>query len=141
MTSDSAAGNETACVEHGIWKAVPTPPPRDLNAFTLHFKDVDATEHDRIAQSGRMTFHMVGCSGDYSDHGPQLTVAAGMTTQIQDVGAGGAGDQAATTPSFLYHLGDVIYKPGATSALQPEDAADDSAAANTDYDVGRMYND
>jgi hypothetical protein len=78
VNSQQAGGSATACVEHGIWTPVPTPPPRAIYAFTLHYKDIDAAEHDRIVQTGRMTFHMVGCSGDSSDHQPQQAVANGM---------------------------------------------------------------
>ncbi|HEY8687414.1 MAG TPA: hypothetical protein VIO57_17575, partial [Chloroflexota bacterium] len=60
----SARADTSACVEHGVWTLVSTPPPRTTDAFTLHYKDIDAAEHDRIVRAGRMTFHLVGCSGD-----------------------------------------------------------------------------
>jgi len=50
-----------------------------------------------------MTFHMVGCSGDPSLTGPGLAVAAGMAAQII------AAISPAVAPSFLYHLGDLVY--------------------------------
>jgi len=83
VNSQQAGGSATACVEHGIWTPVPTPPPPTIDAFTLHYKDIDAAEHDRIVQRGRMTFHMVGCSGDSSDHQPQQAVADGMAVPSQ----------------------------------------------------------
>ena len=56
-----------------------------------------------------MTFHTVGCSGDFKDHVPGLQVAKAMAAQISDPRAGG-GSSAAVAASFLYHLGDLVYK-------------------------------
>jgi hypothetical protein len=139
VSSQQAGKNASACVEHGIWTPVPTPPPHIIDALTLHYKDIDAADHDRIIGAGRMTFHLVGCSGDASDHQPQQVVADGMAQQVRDPGAWGASDEA-TNASFLYHLGDVIYKPGATSDVEPDEPVDD-ATVGSDEDRGRMYND
>jgi len=140
VSSQQVDQDAAACVEHGIWTPVLNPPPRTIDAFTLHYKDIDASDHDRIAQAGRMTFHMVGCSGDAGDHQPQQAVADGMAVQVHDSHAGGHSNAQATNASFLYHLGDVIYKPGATSDVEPEEAVDD-AGVEPDDDRGRMYND
>jgi hypothetical protein len=107
----------------------------------LHLKDVDAEEHERIAQTGRMTFHAVGCSGDYGNHQPEEAVAAGMAAQVADATAGKAPASAATRPSFLYHLGDVIYKPGATSDAGLDETYESPLLEGADDDPGRMYND
>lgn len=123
-----------ACVEHGIWTPVLTPPPRDLDSSILDYKEVDRQDHDRVTQLGRMSVHMVGCTGDFTDHAPQEAVAAAMAAQINDPGGGGSTEAPATNASFLYHLGDVIYKPGATSDT-------DSNADEPDEDRGLMYND
>ena len=54
----------TACAEHGVWTDVTQikhPPP---NHPPLQFSTVDPEENQRILSSGKMTFAMVGCSGD-----------------------------------------------------------------------------
>jgi acid phosphatase type 7 len=93
-----------------------------------------------VVAAGRMTFHLVGCSGDASNHQPVGGVVKGMAAQVRDPSAGGAADGLATTASFLYHLGDVIYKPGATSDAESDEPVDDSTV-QPDEDRGRMYND
>src|SRR5580658_9376461 len=76
-----------ACIEKGVWTALPNPVPATTNfVFTPP-----------------MTFHMVGCSGDPSLTGPGLAVAGGMAAQIT------APASPAVAPSFLYHLGDIAY--------------------------------
>jgi hypothetical protein len=80
-----------ACIEKGVWTALPNAPPETTNfVFTP-------------SGSGAMTFHMVGCSGDPDLTGPGLAVAGGMAAQIS------APTSPAVTPSFLYHLGDLAY--------------------------------
>jgi hypothetical protein len=116
------------CVEHGIWTPVPQEPPDALADFILALRDVDVAQHDRIVQDGRMTFHAVGCSGDDANHQPGREVAAAMAAQL------GSPDAPA---SFLFHLGDVVYKPDTTSdAGGDEDAP---GAAMPDVDQGTMY--
>jgi hypothetical protein len=56
-----------------------------------------------------MSFHAVGCSGDFKDHLPGLQVAKAMAAQISDPRAGG-GSATAVGASFLFHLGDLVYK-------------------------------
>src|SRR5260221_541116 len=95
------------CVEHHVWTPLPMPPPKRRQAFTLRLREVDARAHDRIKAAGTMTFHMVGCAGDYRQHEPQRRVARAMAAQLHDPdSAEGPGESAA----FLYHLGDVVYK-------------------------------
>lgn len=71
-----------------------------------------------------MTFHLAGCTGDYSWHVPQRSVAGAMASQVND---GGSASSPATTASFFFHLGDVVYKD--------EDATDPGGD-----DQSRMYN-
>lgn len=140
MSSQQVGANGTGCVEHGVWTPVPVAPPSAIDAFTLHYKDIDAADHDRIVQAGRMTFHLVGCTGDASERRPQQAVADGMAAQVHDPGAGATSRARATNASFLYHLGDIIYKPGAGSDVESNEAADDATVGPED-DRGRMYND
>ncbi len=100
-------GDSLKCVEHHVWTPLPMPPPKRRQAFTLRLREVDARAHDRIKAAGTMTFHMVGCAGDYRQHEPQRRVARAMAAQLHDPdSAEGPGESAA----FLYHLGDVVYK-------------------------------
>lgn len=96
-----------ACVEHGVWTPIPVKPPD--NALEMKFKDVDPDEARAVKERGVMTFHAVGCSGDFKEHEPGSAVADAMATQISKPGTGG-GSAAAVDASFLFHLGDVVYK-------------------------------
>jgi acid phosphatase type 7 len=80
-----------ACIEKGVWTPLPNPVPAKTN-FVFTPLGTDA-----------MTFHMVGCAGDPSVTGPGLAVAAGMASQITRA------ISPAVAPSFLYHLGDIVY--------------------------------
>lgn len=96
-----------ACVEHGVWAAIPAKPPG--NSHRLRLKDVDPEESRAIKQRDVMTFHAVGCTGDFKDHAPGKKVAATMAAQIAKANAHG-GYAKAVGASFLFHLGDVAYK-------------------------------
>ncbi|HEV2239314.1 MAG TPA: metallophosphoesterase, partial [Ktedonobacterales bacterium] len=117
------AAASAKCVEHHPWTPLPVPPPRRLGAFTLRLRDVDAKEHDRVRAAGALTFHMVGCSGAFTDHEPQRHVARALVAQLHarapkpdgtapSAASNGAANSAppAGRPSFLYHLGDITYK-------------------------------
>jgi hypothetical protein len=95
------------CVEHGVW----TPIPRDLpgDAHHIKLKDLDPDESHRIRQTGVLSFHTVGCSGHFGNHVPGLEVAKAMAAQVSDPNVGG-GRRNAAPASFLFHLGDVVYK-------------------------------
>ena len=69
-----------------------------------------------------MTFHTVGCSGDFKDHVPGLHVAKAMAVQISNPRSGG-GSSAAVAASFLYHLGDLVYKDEDPSDPEGKDQA------------------
>lgn len=122
-----------ACVEHAVWTPVPTsgitaPQPTDHLALTL--AAVAPDEHDRIVATGTMSWHMVGCTGNYGDHQAQELVAATMAAQL----AGDTSHEPGTAVSFMYHLGDVVYRPDTNT-----DAA--TGTDTPDLHLGHMYND
>lgn len=98
------------CVEHGIWTPLLDPPPERLSAYTLRLRDVHPRESARIRLAGAMTFHMVGCAGSFEDHAPQRAVAAAMASQVERPDSPSSGDAQVRPASFLYLLGDVVYK-------------------------------
>src|SRR5215469_11205026 len=104
------------CVEHGIWTPIPRDPPEGDHRIKL--RDIDPDESHRIKETGIMSFHLVGCSGDFSNHVPGVAVAKSMGAQVADPHLGGGTGNAARA-SFLFHLGDVVYKD--------EDASDPDA--------------
>lgn len=121
----SPAGAAFKCVEHHPWTPLPVPPPRRLSAFTLRLRDVDAKERGRVRTAGALTFHMLGCSGAFVDHEPQRHVARALVHQLHERAATSATPTANDAPpggrpSFLYHLGDIVYK---------DDNAEDEAGA------------
>ncbi|WP_165073126.1 metallophosphoesterase family protein [Paludisphaera rhizosphaerae] len=66
---------------------------------------IGTTKTDAITRSGRLVFHMVGDTGGVKDPVPQTIVASKLEAQLQ-------GDAASQTPTFFYHLGDVVYFNG-----------------------------
>jgi hypothetical protein len=74
-------------------------------------KTIDPDEDKSISSSGKMSFHMTGCSGNYEDTHDTQAVATAIIAQ------GGS--------SFLYHLGDITY-------VEPK--------VKTDDDQYTMYN-
>lgn len=118
------------CVETGIWTPIPKPSPKGDLRITL--KSIDSEQSKRVKSTNRITFHAVGCSGRYEQRpgGPQpgTVVANALTKQAADP-AVYDGHSSADSPSFLFHLGDVVYK------AEPEN---DSAAA-ADPDQSEMY--
>jgi hypothetical protein len=87
-----ASKSPTDCAEKGTWTPVPASVPQGTS---LSLKTIDRAEDKSISSSGKMSFHMMACSGNYGDATNTTAVAAAMTKQ------GGA--------SFLYHLGDITY--------------------------------
>src|SRR5260370_9992440 len=108
------------CVEHGIWTPIPVAPPS--GAHRVRLRDIEPDESHTVKQRGVMTFHTVGCSGDFKDHVPGFQVAKAMAAQISDPRAGG-GSSAAVAASFLYHLGDLVYKDEDPSDPEGKDQA------------------
>jgi hypothetical protein len=95
------------CVEPGVWTPVPVDPPGGSHRLAL--KDIDPDESHVIKQRGILSFHAVGCSGDFKNHTSGLQVAKAMAAQISNPRAIG-GSSTAACASFLFHLGDVVYK-------------------------------
>jgi hypothetical protein len=112
------------CVEHGTWTPIPRDPPGGPHLIKL--KDIDPDASHRVKKSGVMSFHTVGCTGDYNNHVPGLEIARAMAAQVANSRVGG-GSQSAAEASFLFHLGDVVYKD--------EDPSDPNAK-----DQSMMYN-
>jgi len=100
---------DLACVEHGIWTVIPIDPP--TGSLRLKLKEVDPDESRRIKEQNVLTFHAIGCSGDYDDHNPGYRVAHCLAEQASNPAANG-GYPKAKPASFLFHLGDVVYYYG-----------------------------
>jgi hypothetical protein len=111
MNGSAADATPLACVEKGIWTPVPRPAPVDLEAYTLKLSDLDAAAHQAVIDAGALTLHLVGCSGDFAKHDAQRAVAAAMADQATARGAGGAAPRSPRSAAFLFHLGDITYKP------------------------------
>jgi hypothetical protein len=109
-----------ACVEHGGWIPIPVAPPGD--AQHLKLKDIDDRESRAIRERGVLTFHAVGCSGDFKEHLPGSLVAKAMAAQIGNP-QGNGGKPGAVEASFLFHLGDVVYKDEDPSDPEGKDQA------------------
>jgi hypothetical protein len=94
-TKRGQPSDPSACAEHGVWTDITQVrhPPR--NQQPLQFSSVDPEENQRILSSGKMSFAMVGCSGDPTT-GANTRAAAKAISADQDL-------------SFFYHLGDIIY--------------------------------
>ncbi len=101
-----------ACVDAGSWTAVPPallPLPTRLPDFTLKFQEVDPLEAARITTV--QTFHLLGCTGDFSDQQTETAVAQAMAAQVDDPNCAVlVPNSPATHASFLFHLGDVVYR-------------------------------
>jgi hypothetical protein len=97
-----------------LWTAIPVAPPE--KKLRLRLKDVDKQEARCAVKAGAISFHMAGCSGNHDYLLPQKAVAGAMTRQLKTPGIWG-GAPNAPAASFLFHLGDVVYKGG-----MPEDS-------------------
>jgi acid phosphatase type 7 len=95
-----------ACVELGVWTKIPERPPASL---WFELKEVDKKQSEAIKEKGVMTFQAVGCTGCHADTQATTQVAAAMAAQVADPLRFG-GTSEAVPASFLYHLGDVVYK-------------------------------
>lgn len=91
----------------------PLPEPTGPAPYRLPLADVvGADAAERIRRSSRIVFHCVGDTGGVKSPQPQQIVAHWLE---HDVAAGG-GD----APSFLYHLGDVVYFNGQRAEYYPQ---------------------
>jgi hypothetical protein len=111
MNGSHADASTMSCVEKGIWTPVPRAAPADLRAYTLRLGDLDPETHQAIIDADALTFHLVGCSGDFTDHDAQNAVAVAMAGQAHASGALGTLVSGARPAAFLFHLGDITYKP------------------------------
>jgi Calcineurin-like phosphoesterase len=105
----------TKCAEHGVWTTALKAPPAKQKP--LDFSAIDADENKSIVASGKMSFAMVGCSGDPDDRTQTKAVAHAIAA---------AGDT-----SFFYHLGDIIYF----------EKGSDAKTASPDNDTPPLWND
>jgi hypothetical protein len=119
-SSGDASPSYPPCVEHGTWSPIPVDPPK--GPLLVKLKDVDADESRVIRERGVMTFHAVGCTGDFKEHLPGPSVAKAMAAQIANP-HGEGGNPAAAGASFLFHLGDVVYKDEDPSDPEGKDQA------------------
>jgi hypothetical protein len=83
----------------------PLPAPTGPFPFRLALSSVIGSP-----PAGALTFHAVGDSGGIRDPHPQIHVATAMTADLRNSPA----------PSFLYHLGDVVYFNGDESEYGPQ---------------------
>lgn len=106
--ADPPALPDYPCVEGGIWTPIP-PERKPTSDNRMSFADVNQDEADRLDADGTLTFHAVGCSGNGDDLEPGAFVAKAMAAQVQEPRVFG-GLKSAQSPSFLFHLGDIVYK-------------------------------
>jgi acid phosphatase type 7 len=134
-TSEQTSANPFyPCVEKGIWTKIPKPRPKgDLR---LSFKVIDPKRSKLVKRNNRLTFHAVGCSGRYEQYPggqqPGTMVANALARQATNAGIY-TGYESAGSSSFLFHLGDVVYKE------DPEDGSP-IATAPRGKDQAAMYN-
>jgi len=83
------------CAEHGVWTDITQVKHPPANQQPLEFSSVDPDEDKNILSSGKMSFAMVGCSGDPTSGTNTQAVAMAISSD-KDL-------------SFFYHLGDIIY--------------------------------
>lgn len=129
-------------VETGIWTPIPKPPPKGDLRMTL--KSIDSEQSKRVKSTNRLTFHAVGCSGCYEQcRGhlqPGVAVANALSEQANNPSAYG-GFASADSASFLFHLGDIVYKedrenadPEHRSAVATDPSRENQAAMyNTQF--------
>jgi hypothetical protein len=90
------------------------PPLRTERApYHLDLAAVLPARTEAIRQAGQIVLHMVGDTGGVNGTGAQINVADHMTRQIRETALP---DQ----PSFLYHLGDVVYYHGQDSGYHDQ---------------------
>jgi hypothetical protein len=116
-------------VELGVWTKVPLPPPASLR---LKLKEVDKKGSQAVKERGVMTFHAVGCTGCHADQQATAQVAKAMAAQVDHPHRFG-GAPAAAPASFLYHLGDVVYKK------DKDTAGEQSPPPEQHHDFAQLY--
>jgi hypothetical protein len=131
LSAASSPESLLACAELGVWTKIPLPPPESLS---LNLQEVDKNESHAIKDREVMSFHAVGCTGCHADQQATLQVARLMAEQVQHP-HGLGGTAVAVSPSFLYHLGDVVYK-------KDKDTAGEQSlvpSADKHHDFGLLY--
>ena len=88
-------GGPATCAEHGVWTDVTRVRRPQTNQQPLQFSSIDPEENRHVLSSSKMSFAMVGCSGDPTTRANTKAVAKAITAD-KDL-------------SFFYHLGDIIY--------------------------------
>ena len=128
-TPSTSAPTLPDCVELGVWTQIPTPPPASLR---LNLKEVDKKESQAIKERGVMAFHAVGCTGCHADQQATTQVGVALAAQVaHPARSGGTAD--AVAASFLYHLGDVVYKH------DKETAGEQSPPPEKHRDFAQLY--
>jgi acid phosphatase type 7 len=90
----------------------PLPPPRGAYPYHFDLEDfLSPEELQRIEDDKQLVFHVAGDTGGVKNPVPQQIVALRMDDDFHN---------AATTPSFFYHLGDVVYYYGERSQYYPQ---------------------
>jgi hypothetical protein len=123
------------CVELGVWTEIPRDTPA---SFRLKFNNLNNQESQTIKERGVLTFHAVGCTGCHADQQATTKVAAAMAVQVTHPHRFG-GTPVAAPASFLYHLGDVVYKKDKETAgdqsppLPPEKRRDFALLYDTQF--------
>ena len=81
---------------------------------------IGAAEVQQIADSGSMAFHCLGDTGGVKNPEPQRLVERGLEQSLQSGSIAPSLRGAHMTPSFCYHLGDVVYYNGEVSEYFPQ---------------------
>ena len=92
-----------AAVSHRNTGFQPLPRPLGLPPYHYPLTDHFPAIGDKIQAAGKMVFHVLGDSGGVKDGEFQDNVAEEMVGQLSD---------AADSPQFCYHVGDVVYFTG-----------------------------
>jgi 3',5'-cyclic AMP phosphodiesterase CpdA len=89
----------------------PLPPPTGTYPYRLQLTDVlRPDEAARIGAADTLVFHVAGDTGGVKTPEPQQIVAMHMENDFS----------LADPPSFLYHLGDIVYYNGSYSEYYPQ---------------------
>jgi hypothetical protein len=136
MKNTGPLGNFPGCVELGMWTPIPLSPPATMS---LHLKEVSQEASHAIKAAELMTFHTVGCTGCRVDQRMTAKVADAMAVQVDHPLRWG-GTDTATSASFLYHLGDVVYKKDKDNEEDEPDDASEAKSEGDPTDFGAFYN-
>ncbi|WP_165071994.1 metallophosphoesterase family protein [Paludisphaera rhizosphaerae] len=85
----------------------------DRSPYHLDLADVLPTRARAVAEAKKLVFHTVGDTGGVNGNGAQINVADHMAHQINN-------STLPDQPSFLFHLGDVVYYHGQDEAYHDQ---------------------